>query len=42
MILTAFAFGADGRFVVPGYVNQIPLPCYRFVLPVKMIGSTEY
>jgi hypothetical protein len=37
----SFSIGADGRYVVPSYANQIPLPYYRIVLPVKVIGTTE-
>lgn len=37
----AVTVGADGRFVVPNYSNQIPLPYYRIILPVKIIGSPE-
>ena len=37
----SFTVGADGRFVVPAYSSQIPLPYYRLILPVKMIGTTE-
>jgi len=36
-----FTVGADGRFVTPGYSNQIPLPYYRFVVPVKFVGTGE-
>jgi hypothetical protein len=36
-----FTVGADGRFVVPAYSNQIPLPYYRLILPVKVIGTGE-
>jgi hypothetical protein len=36
-----FTVGADGRFVVPAYSNQIPLPYYRLILPVKVIGTNE-
>lgn len=35
------AVGADGRFVVPSYSNQIPLPYHRIILPVKVIGNAE-
>jgi hypothetical protein len=38
----SFTVGADGRFVVPGYSNQIPLPYYRLVLPAKVTaGAAE-
>jgi hypothetical protein len=37
----SFTIGADGRFVVPGYSNQIFLPYHRIVLPVKVIGTSE-
>ena len=36
-----FSIGADGRFVVPAYTNQIFLPYHRIILPVKVIGTTE-
>ncbi len=36
-----FSVGADGRFVVPAYTNQIPLPYHRIILPVKITGTTE-
>lgn len=36
-----FTIGTDGRFVVPDHTNQIPLPYYRLILPVKIIGTTE-
>ena len=37
----AFTVGADGRFVNPAYSSQIPLPFYRFVVPVKFTGTGE-
>jgi type VI protein secretion system component Hcp len=37
----SFTVGADGRFVNPAYSSQIPLPYYRFVVPVKFIGTGE-
>ncbi|HEY8561561.1 MAG TPA: type VI secretion system tube protein Hcp [Pyrinomonadaceae bacterium] len=37
----AFTVGADGRFVNPAYASQIPLPYYRFVVPVKFTGAGE-
>jgi hypothetical protein len=37
----AFSVGPDGRFVAPAYTNQIPLPYYRLILPVKVLGATE-
>jgi len=37
----SFTVGADGRFIAPAYSNQIPLPYYRLILPVKAIGTTE-
>lgn len=37
----SFTVGADGRIVAPSYSNQIPLPYYRLILPVKAIGNTE-
>jgi|GEM_PF-938146 len=36
-----FTVGADGRIVAPGYSSQIPLPYYRLILPVKIIGNAE-
>ena len=36
-----FSIGADGKFVVPAYTNQIFLPYHRIVLPVKIVGTTE-
>jgi hypothetical protein len=36
-----FTVGADGRFVMPAYSNQIPLPYYRFIVPVKFVGAGE-
>jgi hypothetical protein len=36
-----FTVGADGRFVTPAFSNQIPLPYYRFVVPVKFVGTGE-
>jgi hypothetical protein len=36
-----FTVGADGRFVAPAYSDQIPLPYYRLILPVKVIGNSE-
>lgn len=36
-----FSIGADGKFVVPPYTNQIFLPYHRIILPVKIIGTTE-
>jgi hypothetical protein len=37
----SFTVGTDGRFVAPAYSNQIPLPYYRLILPVKTTGTTE-
>ncbi|HVE58338.1 MAG TPA: type VI secretion system tube protein Hcp [Pyrinomonadaceae bacterium] len=37
----SFTVGTDGRIVAPAYSNQIPLPYYRLILPVKAIGNTE-
>jgi type VI protein secretion system component Hcp len=37
----AFTVGADGRIVAPSYSNQIPLPYYRLILPVKITGNTD-
>ncbi len=36
-----FTVGADGRFVVPGYTSQIPMPYHRIILPVKIIGTPD-
>jgi len=36
-----FSIGADGRIVVPSYSNQIPLPYYRVILPVKILGTEK-
>lgn len=36
----SFTVGADGRFVTPSFSSQIPLPYYRFILPVKFVGNT--
>jgi hypothetical protein len=36
-----FTIGADGRIVVPGYSNQIPMPYYRVILPVKITDKSE-
>jgi hypothetical protein len=37
-----FSIGADGRIVIPGYSDQIPLPYYRVILPVKIIGTEKW
>jgi type VI protein secretion system component Hcp len=37
----AVTVGADGRFVAPAYSSRIPLPYYRLILPVKIIGNGE-
>jgi hypothetical protein len=37
----AFTVGADGKFVVPGYSNQIPLPYHRLILPARVTGTAE-
>lgn len=37
-----FTVGADGKFVVPAYSNQIPLPFYRIILPVKVMGTEKW
>jgi hypothetical protein len=36
-----FTVGADGRFVEPAYTEQIFLPYYRIILPVKITDATE-
>jgi hypothetical protein len=36
-----FTVGPDGRFVVPAYSDQIPLPYYQIVLPVKTVAPTD-
>jgi hypothetical protein len=36
-----FTIGADGKFVVPAYTNQILMPYHRIILPVKIVGITE-
>ena len=36
-----FTIGADGRYVVPAYTNQIFMPYHRIILPVKVIGTEE-
>lgn len=38
----SFSIGVDGRIIVPGYSNQIPLPYYRVILPVKIIGAEKW
>lgn len=38
----SFSIGADGRIVVPNYSNQIPLPYYRVIVPVKFIGAEKW
>mgnify|MGYP001596500387 CR=1 FL=1 len=38
----SFSIGADGKIVVPSYSNQLPLPYYRVILPVKIIGSEKW
>jgi hypothetical protein len=37
----SFEIGADGRIVVPAYMNQFFLPYYRVILPAKVIGASE-
>lgn len=37
----SFAIGADGRYVVPAYTDQIFMPYHRIVLPVKIVGTDE-
>lgn len=37
-----FSIGADGKFIVPDYSNQIPLPYYRIILPVKVLGPEKW
>jgi hypothetical protein len=36
-----FTIGADGRMVPPAYSNQVFLPYYGLVLPVKVMGTGE-
>jgi hypothetical protein len=36
-----FSVGADGKFVVPAYTSQIPMPYHAIVLPVKVVGTAE-
>ncbi len=38
----SFSIGADGKIVVPAWTNQIPLPFYRIVVPVKIIGAEKW
>ncbi len=37
----SFAVGADGRFVVPAYASQVPIPNYSFITPVKVLDPSE-
>jgi len=37
----SFAIGADGKIVVPGYMDQMFLPYYRVLLPAKVLGTSE-
>jgi hypothetical protein len=37
-----FAIGTDGKIVVPNYSDQIPLPFYRIILPVKISGTEKW
>jgi hypothetical protein len=37
----SFTVGADGRFVAPAFSSQIPLPYYRFIVPVKFMTTDE-
>lgn len=37
-----FKVGADGKWVVPEYSNQIFLPYHRVILPVKVIGNEKW
>lgn len=37
-----FIVGADGKFVAPAYSSQIPLPFYRIILPVKVMGTEKW
>ena len=37
----SFTIGADGRYAVPAYTNQIFLPYHRIILPVKVMGTDE-
>ncbi len=38
----SFSIGTDGKIAVPGYSNQIPLPYYRVILPVKVLGAEKW
>lgn len=38
----SFSIGTDGKIVVPNYSNQIPLPYYRVILPVKILGAEKW
>ncbi|CAN5327971.1 hypothetical protein BH10ACI1_BH10ACI1_32080 [soil metagenome] len=38
----SFSIGTDGKIIVPSYSNQIPLPYYRVILPVKIIGAKKW
>lgn len=37
-----FTVGADGKFAVPSYSSQIPMPYYRIILPVKVMGTEKW
>lgn len=37
----SFTVGADGKFVVPGYMKDIFIPYYGILLPVKITDPTE-
>lgn len=37
----SFTIGADGKYAVPGYTDQIFMPFHRVVLPVKVMGTEE-
>ncbi len=38
----SFNIGTDGKIVVPGYSTRIPLPYYRVILPVKILGAEKW
>lgn len=38
----SFTIGTDGRILVPVYSNQIPLPYYRVILPVKILETERW
>lgn len=37
----SFTVGADGRYAVPAYTDQIYMPFYRITVPVKVMGTEE-